>query len=191
MWGILLLFLWICSDFRNEAMILICICLHTLFQFPKSDSIFHLKHYPLPVALTLFPTPQDLFEQHALFNNTLCDCKKIYIYIYTLHRDSPISCFPHSDGRNLTRRVLPRILARGGGLASSAAQSLCRAITDELGFYTVLPWRCPSPSWIESGTMSCGQGGICAQGPPQRAGAETSCFYLTKLQIFFLRDSKN
>lgn len=61
-------------------MILICICLHTLFQFPKSDSIFHLKHYPLPVALTLFPTPQDLFEQHALFNNTLCDCKK-YIYI--------------------------------------------------------------------------------------------------------------
>lgn len=46
---------------------------------------------------------------------------------------------PHSDGRHLTRRVLPRILARGGGLASSAAQSLCRAITDELGFYTVLP----------------------------------------------------
>lgn len=78
-------------------MILICVCLHTLFQFPKSDSIFHLKHYPLPVALTLFPTPQGLFEQHALFNNTLCDCKK---YIYTLYRDSPISCFAHSTGES-------------------------------------------------------------------------------------------
>lgn len=72
--AILLLFLRICSDFRNGT--LICMYLHILFGFPKSDSFTQLKHNSLAVTLNLFPTAQSLFEQHTPFSNTLCGFRK-------------------------------------------------------------------------------------------------------------------